>query len=136
MTKAEMRRIHALQLQGLAYRRIAAELGLSVNTVKSYCQRHPVGTVLEKRAKSSPDNVCKHCGSELSMTPGKRRRLFCSDDCRMAWWKKNRRQMQRKTYHTKLCQCCGREFSVYGKPSQKFCSRHCFADHRRKVVGA
>ena len=37
MTKAEMRRIHVLQLQGLGYRRIAAELGLSVNTVKSYC---------------------------------------------------------------------------------------------------
>ena len=35
MTKAEMRRIHALQLQGLGYRRIAAELGLSVNTVRN-----------------------------------------------------------------------------------------------------
>jgi len=136
MTKAEMRRIHVLQLQGLGYRRIAAELGLSVNTVKSYCQRHPVGDDLTKRSTSEKRDQCKYCGANLIMTPGKRPRMFCSDECRMAWWKKNRHQMQKKTFHTKLCQYCGREFTVYGKPSQRFCSRHCFAEHRRKVVQA
>ena len=43
MTAREIERIKDLQGKGYGYRKIAAETGISVNTVKSYCQRHPVG---------------------------------------------------------------------------------------------
>ena len=42
MTDGERSRIIALQYKGYGYKRIAAETGLALNTVKSFCARHPV----------------------------------------------------------------------------------------------
>ena len=42
MTDGERSRIIALQYKGYGYKRTAAETGLSLNTVKSFCARHPV----------------------------------------------------------------------------------------------
>lgn len=39
MTQIQQERILELQDAGLGYKKIAAELGISVNTVKSFCQR-------------------------------------------------------------------------------------------------
>lgn len=39
MTKNEKHRINELRLNGYGYKKIAKELGLSVNTVKSYLAR-------------------------------------------------------------------------------------------------
>lgn len=39
MQKAQIRE---LRLQGFGYRKIAKETGMSENTVKSYCRRHPL----------------------------------------------------------------------------------------------
>ena len=38
MTQIQQERILELQDAGLGYKKIAAELGISVNTVKSFCQ--------------------------------------------------------------------------------------------------
>lgn len=42
MTENERSQIVALQYKGYGYKRIAAETGLALNTVKSFCARHPV----------------------------------------------------------------------------------------------
>ncbi len=46
MTKEEKQRVEALRRQGTGYGAIAWELGLSVNTVKSYCRRDRKSTRL------------------------------------------------------------------------------------------
>lgn len=126
MTKSEMTKIAILQKQGLGYRRIAAELGLSPNTLKVYCKNHPV------KAEDHSDNCCKHCGNPLNKHhPSKK---FCNDQCRMAWWNSHRVLVQKKAFHNLTCEVCGKPFTVYGKPKQRFCSRDCYYSHRRKVV--
>ena len=60
----------ALQKQGLGYRRIASALGLSPNTVKDYCKRHPYIPDIKR---------CPQCGAVLQNTPHKREKKFCSD---------------------------------------------------------
>ena len=55
-------KIRELQMQGHGYKKIAKILGISENTVKSYCRRHPV------------ENSCLQCGRALSHTQGKKRK--------------------------------------------------------------
>jgi len=125
MTEREIVRITQLQKQGLGYRRIASELRLSPNTVKSYCKRHPVA--VETYDKS----LCKNCMTPL--VKHKQTKQFCSDQCRTSWWNRHRALMKKKTYHKLVCETCSKPFSVYGKPRQRFCSRECFYRHRRKA---
>ena len=40
MTQEEKRRIGEMRAAGCSYIRIAAELNISVNSIKSYCRRH------------------------------------------------------------------------------------------------
>ena len=75
MTNAEIRDIQELQCRGLGYRRIASILNLPINTVKSYCQRHPV-------VEQPPVVVagCKNCGAPFEVY-GKPNQRFCSRIC-------------------------------------------------------
>lgn len=69
--------IQMLREKGYGYKRIASELNLSVNTVKSYCRRHPVPAV-----KSNDDSVCLNCGKPIEQIPQRKKKKFCSDKCR------------------------------------------------------
>ena len=82
MTDTERSRIVELQQQGYGYKKISAITGLPLNTVKSFCARHHV------QIKEMPDSnaLCRNCLTPLEQTPHKRKRMFCSDACRMAWW--------------------------------------------------
>lgn len=124
--------ITELQRSGLGYRRIAAALDLPVNTVKSFCRRHPLqmDPVQEVPVQHAR---CRNCGEIVDLTKTKCKKLFCSDACRMAWWNTHRNLVQKKTMHTLVCESCGKSFEVYGKPGQRFCSRACYYDHRRKA---
>ena len=42
MTESERKHIIELQYQGFGYKKIAKLTGIPVNTVKSFCARHPV----------------------------------------------------------------------------------------------
>ena len=42
MNDIQKAQIRELRLQGFGYRKIAKETGMSENTVKSYCRRHPL----------------------------------------------------------------------------------------------
>ena len=78
MTSAQIEQVIRLQEAGKGYRTIASELGLSINSVKSWCRRHPV--------EETPVNGCKQCSAPLIQFPGKRKRIYCSDRCRYLWW--------------------------------------------------
>jgi len=128
MTNYEIQQIRVLQCQGYGYRRIAATLNLSPNSVKSYCQRHPLEQVAEA------DGYCKQCGSPIKFVAGKKKKQFCSDRCRQVWWNKHRGELRKRTFHEHQCRNCGKVFSAYGKPLQPYCSRQCFAASRKKVA--
>lgn len=128
MTDGERSRIIALQYKGYGYKRIAAETGLSQNTVKSFCARHPV----QIEELSDLNVLCRNCRVPLEQTPHKRKRLFCSDACRMAWWNAHPERVQRKAYYTLTCRHCGKQFESYGNAHRVFCSRDCYLRFRRK----
>ena len=123
MTQIQQERILELQDAGLGYKKIAAELGISVNTVKSFCQR--------QRLKMY-DAFCLQCGNPIQQPPRVRKKKFCSDKCRSMWWNRHPELLQRRTMQHLTCVWCGRAFERYGKPKQQYCSRACYADARRK----
>lgn len=122
MTPQEKFQIIALQRQGKKYTEIAAEIHLSVSTVKSYCYRHPL---------AAEGSVCKYCGKSITVIPGRKKRIFCSDACRAAWWKDHPDAVNRKKGYTHICAYCGEQFDSY-HVGNRFCSRKCYADARRK----
>ena len=72
-------------------------------------------------------NPCKWCGKELP--PSRTKTIhFCNGHCYNLWWHANREK--RKAYH-RTCLTCGKEFTVYSKKQQKYCSPACFYAERR-----
>ena len=82
MTDEQKEIIHNLREQGVGYRKIAKVLGLSDNTVKSYCQRKGLGGMKKTTVRVDDIHVCKFCGKEVKQTPGRKEKKFCSDRCR------------------------------------------------------
>jgi len=124
MTDTERAQIMKMQREGLGYKRIATVTGLPLNSVKTFCRRNPV--VLAEVVEPT----CRFCGKRIEQTPHKRQKLYCSDQCRMAWWKDNRDKMNRQAFYHKRCQQCGKEFDSYGDAGRKFCSPACYQASR------
>lgn len=122
MTNEEKNKIIELSQQGLGYTKIATQVGLSPNSVKTFLRRQ----------KEHTSCRCLQCGTEIMSIPHKKEKKFCSAVCRMRWWNEHQKQVNRKAYYTLTCECCGATFVTYGNAKQKFCSRKCFANYRRK----
>ena len=69
--------IETMKKQGCTIRKISNELNVPVGTIKSYLSRR----------KSF--RQCECCGKSLSITSAHIKR-FCSDKCRMKWWRENK----------------------------------------------
>lgn len=77
MSKYERKEIERMRMDGFGPTRIADELELSVNTVKSYIRRHP----------SLKNAVfCLQCGRAVSQTKGRKMKKFCCNQCRSRYW--------------------------------------------------
>ncbi len=126
MTGQEAKTIIALQKHGYGYKRISAETGIPINTVKSFCRRHATETA------EVQDTFCLCCGNPLQHTPHKKKKKFCSDACRMKWWNSHQDQVQRKAYYTYTCKYCGRKFTAYGNSHRSYCSKACAIAGRAK----
>ena len=120
MTNGEKVQIVQMCKRGLGYAEIARSLGMSVNTVKSYCRRSGVKPLEKKTAQSG--DVCRQCGSVLKLTPGRKRKRFCSDVCRLRWWHGHRELG--KNARTIVCASCGKAFVT--DRMQKYCSHACY----------
>jgi len=129
MTEQEKIQIREHQLNGLEPKRISELIGLPHNTVKVYCFRHPVTDA----EISDHKGLCRYCGKPLHHTPHKKRKRYCSDKCRMAWWKDNNSKLNKQAFYHIICQNCGTTFDSYGNAKRKFCSRSCYAHSRKKV---
>lgn len=129
MTDLERSQIQEYRLDGLSQKQIAEKLGISRNTIKVFCYRNP----LSKTAVADHRGLCRQCGKPLIQTPHKRVKRYCSDHCRMMWWKENDSELKRKAYYHLVCQHCGIVFESYGNSHRKFCSRSCYAEARKKV---
>ena len=126
MTNEQKTLVISLRNEGLGYRRIAERLGISENTVKSFCRRRKDAVYTDALGES----VCKCCGAPVEQTPGRKEKKFCSDKCRREWWNSHLDQVNRKAIHEKTCPNCGRRFSVYGNAGRKYCSHECYVADR------
>ena len=123
MNIAQKQRISELRGAGATYATIAMELGLSENTVKSYCRRN----------NAVRKNACPMCNKPLEHLPQKKQKRFCSDKCRLAWWAKNPDSLNRRAIYNFACLHCNKNFTAYGNAKRKYCSRTCSAAARRRA---
>lgn len=98
MENENIRKIDLYRAQGYGYRRIAALLDMQTETVKKYCQRHPVAG-----KEKAGENHCAQCGKSIEQTVHRKAKRFCSDKCRMAWWNAHAEKLNRKTLHMHTC---------------------------------
>ena len=121
MTTYEMEQIKTMRLQGLGYMKIGQTLGISHNTVRSFCRRNGL-------SGDAPKNVtlCQHCGKPIKVIPKRKPRKFCSDACRTAWWNSHLDSVNRKAVYHFICACCGEPFTAYGNQNRKYCSHRCY----------
>lgn len=124
MERETKKRISELRGQGLGYKRIAAELGISKASVASFCKRNAVGK------DESSVAVCRECGARMAASKGHPNKRFCSPECRARYWKEHRAEIGRKAYREFACPVCGKTARVYGKPKQKYCSFRCYLKAR------
>ena len=125
MTEIQKRKITEMRRRACTYTEISDVMGISVGALKSFCRRYAVDTV---------SDVCLMCGQKLRQVPHKRKKKFCSDKCRLDWWRDNRDAMNRKAVYHFSCKQCGKEFECYGNSHRIYCSRRCYADARRKLT--
>ena len=117
MTNPQTEQILMMKARGYGYKKIAKELDISENTVKS---------VLRRKSDASR---CKNCGAVLYNTSGHRQKIFCSGKCRYAYWRKN---ASSKGTVKSVCLNCGAEFSDYSYRHRKYCSHSCYISNRYK----
>ncbi len=123
MTDNQKRQILILRNAGYGYSRIASKLGISQNTVKSYCRRNNITETGKVRATES---TCLQCGAPIKQNEKRKEKKFCSDKCRMLWWNSHRSEVSHSS--TFVCKNCQKEFKAYG--ARKYCSHSCYIHAR------
>ena len=130
MTTAQKQRIKFLRGKAESYAAIADDLGISENTVKSFCRRKNIDVAIKQEQSVATKN-CANCGCPLRHTPGSKQKRFCSDNCRMAWWNAHPEAVDRMAVYRFVCPICGESFEAYGNANRKYCSRACFGVARK-----
>lgn len=129
MDSIQKERISYMRQEGVGYSKIAQILGISENTVKSFCKRNQLGgraVVLTANTGS----FCKSCGMIIEQTSGKKTQKFCSDKCRISWWNAHPEHVNKQAIYHFNCAHCGSAFESYGNKSRKFCSHACYISNR------
>lgn len=135
MKTDEKNKIVSLRKEGRSMTEIADELGLSRNTVKSFCRRHG----LTGDAQSMPEvsitdapieKNCLCCGKPMLVLPGRKERKYCSDACRMHAWNTSLGQTRLNGMLEYSCPACGKAFYAYPTRKRKYCSHECYVESR------
>ena len=133
MTESQKSKIIKLRAAGNGCKAIANKLGMSVNTVKSFCKRNNIDAETAARLTEKPAGEithCENCGKDVQQVKGRRFKRFCSDQCRAAWWNRNLGLVKRRAFYKIVCKHCGKEFQVYGDRRRKYCSYDCYIKDR------
>ena len=120
--------IQDLRNSGCGYKEISEQLQISINTVKSYCKRHDLTST--KKRNSGSVRFCLQCGNEIKQEQHRKTKKFCSDRCRMIWWREHSSLLRTPSKQTFICPVCHEAFSAYSSTKQKYCSRLCYARSR------
>jgi len=123
MTERQKRDILILRDRGLTYAAISDKMEIPLNTVKSYCRRAQGNTLTE-------GILCRNCGDTLVHSAQVRKKSFCCNHCRNAWWNNHRDQLNHRDARTQMCLYCGCSFEVAGKRRQKYCCHECYISDR------
>ncbi len=128
MTEEQERQITDLRNAGLGYTAIAKRLDLTRIEVRAFSKAHGLmGRVLqESEEQTTVQDGCKTCGKKLKHTTGKKKKQFCSDQCRMDWWNAHPNKVKRTAFYTFTCAFCGDEFTSYGNANRKYCCHECY----------
>ena len=129
MNDLQRKAIEKLRNKGAGYKAIAQKLGLSVNTVKSHCRRNGL-TGKQSGTDAIEVLFCKKCGKKLTQSVGAKQKSFCSDECRLSWWKEHPEKVKRKAYYELTCAYCQKAFHSYGNKNRKYCSHECYIADR------
>lgn len=132
MTNEQKNMIEAYRRKGVGYKQIAKELGMSPNSVKSYCRRNHLSN--EDLKRNEDETFCEQCGKTIQQVKGRKRKRFCSDKCRNSWWNAHLDLVKRKAIYEYICPTCGKTFSVYGNAKRKYCSHACYLAGRFGIL--
>jgi endogenous inhibitor of DNA gyrase (YacG/DUF329 family) len=131
MSHEQKENIKKLRLRGLSYKDISKLMDISVNTVKSFCQRNNMPTGASELIRTSYiHNFCRLCFNEIMHVEGRKQKKFCSDKCRAIWWVINADKLNKKAMYNFICARCGTKFEAYGNKTRKFCSHNCYIEAR------
>lgn len=131
MTEQQKLIVKELRMQGFSCGKIAKKINVSRDAVKSYCYRNGLGGT-GKQIVERNKNLCKNCGAVISQTPKGKRKIFCSDKCRVQWWHSHPYMVKGKAYYDFICLNCGKKFHAYGNNHRKYCSHKCYIEYRFK----
>ena len=133
MTQSEKYQIEIFRIQGIGYTEIAKRMRISVNSIKTYCRRNALGG---KRGYETAGTIsicaCENCGKPVIQNPKRKRKRFCSDSCRNAFWNSHMDLVKRKAIYEFTCQHCGKQYTSYGNKTRKYCSHQCYVLERFK----
>ena len=130
MTSFQKEHISNMRRVGESYSAIAEALGLSRNTIKSYCQRKLCEKPYSDDEHTLAYSNCDQCGMKFTLYTGHRQRRFCSDRCRVTWWNAHRDLLNSKGLLEHTCVCCGKRFMGYEWQHRKYCSHACYIADR------
>lgn len=135
MTNEEKEMIRVYREAGVGYSTIAKEMGISINTIKTFCKRNDLGgnrySPIKKEIEYSP---CDNCRRPVLQTKGRKHKRFCSDSCRNTWWNTHQYLINKKTINEYTCLSCGSLFKSYGNTARKYCCHACYIKGRYKGV--
>ena len=135
MTDNQKAQIIKLRAAGNGYGKIAQTIGISVNTVKSFCRRNDINgdmAAVLSVILTGETTACENCGREIQQIAKRKKKRFCCDKCRNEWWNSHLDQVKRKAVYHFRCPYCGKEFSIYGDKRRKYCSHECYIADRFK----
>lgn len=136
MTQSEKYQIEIFRIQGIGYTEIAKRMGISVNSIKTYCRRNALGG---KRGYevAGPIRICacENCGKPVPQNTGRKKKRFCCDKCRNEYWNTHIELVNRKANYEIVCKNCGKSFISYGNKNRKYCCHKCYLEDRFGGVG-
>lgn len=144
LTDTQRRQIRELRMRGLGYKAIGEITGLGRGSVREFCKRNNLlgyGKALRQSImeKIQEGSLCPQCGAPILQPVMGRRKRFCSDTCRQAWWAAHQEAIQHNSQkmETRVCAYCGTEFRIYSCRKQKYCCHDCYVHDRfwRKEEG-
>ena len=124
MKESEKIRIKELREEGIGYKKIANVLRINVNTVKSFCRNNKLMT-----EELNDRDICKYCKKPIIQVEHRKKKIFCSKECKTKWFNINRA----KTGSEKIiCKNCGKSFNAYIYEHRKYCCHSCYIKSRFK----